>query len=300
MNRNGAHHPCSLLCLIALPAAIGCATKTTVIPPAAPGEPAPRISKSSDAPAPKSAAAFDVKERQRITIVQPWVIKASSEHALDPDLINAVIWVESRFQPRAKSPAGARGLMQLMPGTASALASHLGKRRAASYDPEFNIAAGSFYLAKLKARYDGDERLALAAYNAGAGNVDRWLEGGGLPPRSEEYVRLVFEARERFVVMREANEDEPETMIALESAPPPPIEIPEPPPHATVTVEPETPVRFDLDRVESTYKPAIDPEPPLFDTPHPAIAERRTPVPAPGVDDDAPLVGAGILPSLAD
>ncbi len=221
---------------------------------------------------------FTVEERQRIAYVQPWVDAAAQKHALPPNLINAVIWVESRFQPRAKSPAGARGLMQLMPATASALAQSMGKFRASPYDPEFNIAAGSLYLAKMIERYDGDVRLALAAYNAGAGNVDKWMREGGLPPVSEEYVRLVMDAQRRFDAWQVPSTRPQDTMIADASKrSPKPEPQPEPagPPPEPEDIVPDPPVRYDLDKVESTYVPQIDPEPPLRDTPWPPIEEKE-------------------------
>ncbi len=263
---------------------IGCASPghRPTVPPDAPS--------STTASAP-SEPSFAPEERARIASVQPWVEQAASKHRLDPDLINGVIWVESRFDARAKSPAGARGLMQLMPATASELARKMGRHRPASYDPEFNIHAGSLYLARLLERYDGNEKLALAAYNAGAGNVDKWLAQGGLPPRSEKYVALVFDARARFKALREGSrqpvvepppEEEP-TVIATptpRASDPPRAAIETPPP-----VVPEAPVRYDLDRVESTYRPTPPEEPPLAETPYPR--ETRTPpaVPMrPGLD----------------
>jgi len=134
--------------------------------------------------------------------VQPIVKRAANTHRLDAALLNGVIWVESRFDPRAQSSAGARGLMQLMPSTARDLADKMGRGRARSYDPEFNVAAGAFYLARLRQRYRGDVRLALAAYHAGPGNVDRWIRRGGLPDTSRQYVSRVFAARDRFVRLR--------------------------------------------------------------------------------------------------
>lgn len=134
---------------------------------------------------------------RRVQAVQPIVRRAARAHHLDPALINGVIWVESRFDPRAKSSAGARGLMQLMPKTARWLAESMG-RRARTTDPEFNVAAGSYYLARLSRRYGGDLRWALAAYHAGPGNADRWRQRGQLPESSRRYVQRVFEARARF------------------------------------------------------------------------------------------------------
>jgi len=167
----------------------GCVTSTTAQAPTA------------QAPSANSAALeqFSEDERSRILAVQTIVAEAASEHQLDPALLNAMIWVESRFDPKAKSPAGARGLMQLMPATAAYLAKRMGESSARAYDPEFNVRAGALYLAEMMAKF-GDERRAVAAYQAGPGNVKKWVAAGqAFPSYSEAYVAKVMEARGRFV-----------------------------------------------------------------------------------------------------
>jgi soluble lytic murein transglycosylase len=102
------------------------------------------------------------------------------EHGLSPALMAAVIYQESKFRPDAKSSSGAIGLMQLTPSTAHGIAIRTGGnafRTHDLYDPELNIRYGAWYLHNLFVKY-GSERLVLAAYNAGQGNVDRWRANG--------------------------------------------------------------------------------------------------------------------------
>jgi soluble lytic murein transglycosylase len=102
------------------------------------------------------------------------------ENGLDPALLAAVIYQESKFDAGAESNSGAIGLMQLTPATAHGIAIRTGGSRFQTQDlldPEINIRYGSWYLANLFRKY-GNERLVLAAYNAGQGNVDRWRAEG--------------------------------------------------------------------------------------------------------------------------
>jgi soluble lytic murein transglycosylase len=102
------------------------------------------------------------------------------QHGLDPALLAAVIYQESRFRPSAKSASGAIGLMQLTPETARGIAirTHGSAFHTQDlYNPEINIRYGAWYLDNLFKKY-GDERLVLAAYNAGQGNVDKWRANG--------------------------------------------------------------------------------------------------------------------------
>jgi soluble lytic murein transglycosylase len=104
----------------------------------------------------------------------------SRRHNLDPALLAAVIYQESKFRAGAKSSSGAIGLMQLTPGTARGIAirTHGDAFHTSDlYNPEINIRYGAWYLDNLFQKY-GSERLVLAAYNAGQGNVDRWRSNG--------------------------------------------------------------------------------------------------------------------------
>jgi len=132
----------------------------------------------------------------------------AGDKGLDPALIAAVIYAESRFDPR-ESSAGAQGLMQITPETAHYIAGKSGGTEFETGDlatAQINIAYGSWYLRYLLRRYEGNVTLALAAYNGGEGNVDRWvadarkreddLDAGDIPfPETRAYVRRVLDAR---------------------------------------------------------------------------------------------------------
>ena len=119
----------------------------------------------------------------------------AKNYDLDPSFLAAVIEQESKFRADAKSSAGAIGLMQLQPATAKGIAIRTGGSKfvlSDLYDPELNIRYGSWYLHHLMVKY-GDERLALAAYNAGQQNVDRWRAAGeGVQfPETRAYIDMV-------------------------------------------------------------------------------------------------------------
>jgi len=113
------------------------------------------------------------------------IVEEALKNDLPPELVKAVVLVESGMNPKARSPKGAMGLMQLMPFTAREVGvCH-------PYDPEESIRGGTAYLAKMVERFAGDRRLAVAAYNAGAGNVEK---ARGVPafPETRFYVDRVF------------------------------------------------------------------------------------------------------------
>ncbi|MFW1949795.1 lytic transglycosylase domain-containing protein [Acinetobacter bereziniae] len=121
----------------------------------------------------KSRNAFDSIIRQ-----------AAQTHGVSEGLIKAVMHTESGFNSNARSPVGAQGLMQLMPATARRF------NVSNSFDPQQNIFGGAKYLSWLMKRFNGNTTLALAAYNAGEGNVDKY---GGIPPfrETQDYVKRV-------------------------------------------------------------------------------------------------------------
>ncbi len=130
------------------------------------------------------AARYALRQGIPLTEVGYPKLKARLDDDLDPTLINGLIRQESAFYEGAVSRAGARGLMQLMPTTAYRVARKMRVRYSKvrlTRDPAYNVRLGQYYLKQLLARYNGSEILALAAYNAGPGAVNKWIRRSGRP-----------------------------------------------------------------------------------------------------------------------
>lgn len=135
------------------------------------------------------------------------IAAAAEEFGLDCREVYAVVWTESKFDANAVSPAGAKGLMQLMPGTAEFCARTL----QIAYDdetvfrPQDNVRMGCFYLQYLRERFDGD--YVYAAYNAGENRVRQWLEtGGGIAfKETAEYVKRIRFAKRMYAMLYNFN-----------------------------------------------------------------------------------------------
>jgi soluble lytic murein transglycosylase len=143
------------------------------------------------------------------------ILSASRKHGVDPALIKAVVWRESKFNPGARGAKGETGLMQIMENTGLEWA---GEERVPMFstftllDPEKNVDCGTWYLGKLLGRYrltDDPVPYALADYNAGRGNVLKWMKGKAATnsqvfveqigfPATRHYVRTVVRRREKY------------------------------------------------------------------------------------------------------
>lgn len=127
---------------------------------------------------------------------------AAEEYGVEPAFVAGMIYAESKFRPDAESSQEAYGLMQLLPETAAFISRRSGVE--GDYrDPRTNIRMGTWYLSYLSRKYDGDERLVIAAYNSGEGTVDRWLAQESFDieedipyTETENHVERVLEARE--------------------------------------------------------------------------------------------------------
>lgn len=134
------------------------------------------------------------------------LVRQARSNQLDPYLVAAVVYQESRFSPRAVSPVGAVGLMQLMPGTADEMARRQGLNGPLNLaTPDLNLRLGTSYLRTLLDRYEGDLVSSLAAYNGGPSNVERWCGSDGRLsmdeigyPETRAFVTSVLVHREQY------------------------------------------------------------------------------------------------------
>lgn len=160
--------------------------------------PAPIAAPVAPPPPPPELRELTREEIERYRRVQRFVHAAAREHDLPVDLINGIIWVESKFDPKARGRKGPRGLMQVMPRTGRWIATKIG-RRYLPFNAEFNIHAGTYYFASMVKRYDGNLTLALVAYHRGPLQVDQWArDNTPLPDVSRRYVENVFAAARAF------------------------------------------------------------------------------------------------------
>jgi soluble lytic murein transglycosylase len=143
-------------------------------------------------------------ERLRYPLEYEEIVRGHAEnYGLEPQLVAAVIYQESKFDADAESASGAVGLMQLLPSTGQGIADRTGGdawRPEDLRNPELNVRYGAWYLRHLLDKYDGDETLALAAYNAGQTNVDHWrADGVGIQfDETRHYVERVLRLKELY------------------------------------------------------------------------------------------------------
>lgn len=131
-----------------------------------------------------------------------YVYKYAEENNIDPYLIFSIIKAESNFNRNIESSSGAIGLMQLMESTAIEIANEIGEEvvvKEALYNPEINIKIGTNYYVYLIKKYNGNEKLAMAAYNAGMGNVDRWIKNGIIKEDGSDLENIPFKETNNYV-----------------------------------------------------------------------------------------------------
>jgi soluble lytic murein transglycosylase-like protein len=150
-----------------------------------------------------SLTSANVKKQIQLDYIHEYVEEAAAKERLEPALLRAIIKVESNFNHKAVSRVGAKGLMQIMPATAK----DLGKKKALDHrNPRANILAGAKYIRAMINQFQGDLKLALAAYNAGPAAVQKYK---GVPPFKETqgYVWKVLQElkRERDLLLTKAN-----------------------------------------------------------------------------------------------
>lgn len=140
-------------------------------------------------------ARFPIKYEETVT-------KYSQLYELDPYMVYSIIKVESSFDEKAESNKGARGLMQITPSTGEWIAEKLKIKEFNSDDlflPETNIMMGTWYFNYLTEKFDNDINLAIAAYNAGPGNVQNWLNDENISHTGEELNRIPYKETENYV-----------------------------------------------------------------------------------------------------
>ena len=129
-----------------------------------------------------------------------YVVKYSEQYGVEENLIYALIKAESNYDTNANSPKGAQGLMQLLPTTANEIAESLGLEitEEAIYNPKINIMLGTKYFSNLVKAY-GNVMLALAAYNAGPGNVTRWISEGDIKKDGSDIENIPYKETNMYV-----------------------------------------------------------------------------------------------------
>lgn len=187
-----------------IPARVPVMPRTDPAPlrPSGAGErpPADRPANERATPLPK-VRLDDPRVIERVRLADEVLAPVAARNDIDPLLLHAVAWVESRHRPDAVSPAGARGLMQVMPQTGARFGVQSERHL---HDPAFNAAAAAAYLKWLQGEFGNDLSLVLAAYNAGEGAVRR--HGGKVPPYPETtaYVRDVLAVYRELAAARDA------------------------------------------------------------------------------------------------
>lgn len=138
----------------------------------------------------------------------PEIRQAAEANSLSPRFVMSMVYVESKFKPRAVSPSGAQGLMQVMPATAKQIAAKKKIRDTDLFDPKTNLTIGTLYVRQLVGEFE-DTHLALAAYNGGPGAVKEWIEANKGDTNidhfgkkeTREYVKSVNQAHERLEIL---------------------------------------------------------------------------------------------------
>lgn len=139
---------------------------------------------------------------------QVTVFKAAKEYSVPTSLVTGVIWTESKFKENATSDRGALGLMQLMPETAHWIAEQLNQNRLTDEDikqPAVNIQMGTWYLGYLLKEFKGNQILALAAYNAGRGHVEEWMQTYGWDYTFRDISKIPFPETRSYVILVQKN-----------------------------------------------------------------------------------------------